>query len=917
MAVTNPYYEFTPAFVPGTKARAEDVNVQYQNIQNAFDLLPGDADALTTDTAIFAPESGAGNAYVVTMPDTRTSNQDGDGVRFFATHTNTGAATLDVDGIGPVAFTNWDGDAFVGGEVISGRLYEVRYDATNTRFILAATLDAALQVEWAEEWAQNPEDVPVSIAAGGDGATTFSALHWAAKSLASAASGRINTDIVTATPPTTELVTGNLEIWDLDDTDLLARFGFTASSNLTILNYMHGGDVRLQAENVGGSVADLFRGDPDGSANVYYAGAQRLITANDGLQLRAAANDTSQRTLVYAYTTGTARARIGHRGAGTFDIVNEIHGENVTIAAEDLVGTEQLLLTLDPDALAVSTPAGVQLLLPLENDAVTPTLAFGDGDTGIYEEIDDELHFATLGVSRFEINGNIFRGSGTNAPSIENSTASTTNPTLMPRNTDGNTGIGWRSEDILTLISGGEPRFEALATGVTRVISPGTLGTDPANLQFVTSSVGSKGHVGFFSSGDLELRNSQVSNSVVIQGTDALSTLNSMARFDPDGQVDLWYDGLTVFRTTVQGVDIADTADNDPVLAFYSDAFGSRQAFIQSRDTASLIIRNEVHGEGITIDAEDLAGTPQTILSADPDAETTLRADTNIRLEVAAGELAFSGTANGQSAMYFNNLDRLVANAVGEAQVRRDTDVDTDQCRLGFAHNNGTSRGWVGFGIQGNSRIELNSEVHGGSLYLTGETSGGAAQNLFSGTPGTNDTVVYRNGISELVIGQDKITVNSLFLNERSAAVGDVAGDGQIWCETDSPNRLRFTDDSGQDWHVAMAGGFTSDNVFVNTSRNFNTSGNFAANNILYYDNGSNYTVTLQDNSATNRFEIYQSITILAPTSGNITIAEGASTTLYDESGTDTVGGVVLSGGAVTIFRASSTDYIIWGNGYT
>lgn len=36
-------------------------------------------------------------------------------------------------------------------------------------------------VTYAEEWAINPEDDPVSVAAGGDDATTFSALHWAKK----------------------------------------------------------------------------------------------------------------------------------------------------------------------------------------------------------------------------------------------------------------------------------------------------------------------------------------------------------------------------------------------------------------------------------------------------------------------------------------------------------------------------------------------------------------------------------------------------------------------------------------------------------------------------------------------------------------------------------------------------------------
>lgn len=41
--------------------------------------------------------------------------------------------------------------------------------------------EAALEVEHAKEWATSPQDVPVSVEAGGDGVSTFSALHWAAE----------------------------------------------------------------------------------------------------------------------------------------------------------------------------------------------------------------------------------------------------------------------------------------------------------------------------------------------------------------------------------------------------------------------------------------------------------------------------------------------------------------------------------------------------------------------------------------------------------------------------------------------------------------------------------------------------------------------------------------------------------------
>jgi len=51
-----------------------------------------------------------------------------------------------------------------------------------------AKTNAETAVTYAEEWAVKAEDSPVSVAAGGDASTTFSALHWAAKAADSAAS---------------------------------------------------------------------------------------------------------------------------------------------------------------------------------------------------------------------------------------------------------------------------------------------------------------------------------------------------------------------------------------------------------------------------------------------------------------------------------------------------------------------------------------------------------------------------------------------------------------------------------------------------------------------------------------------------------------------------------------------------------
>ncbi len=146
MTITNEYYEFTPSFTPGAKVRAAEVNQQYQLLQNAFDFLPAANDALTTGTATFATESGSANAYVVTMPDPRSANADGDEIIFFATHANTGAATLNVDGLGAITLVDRSGVALSSNDIVSGRLYIATYDDTNTRFVLDVTTNVVTNI---------------------------------------------------------------------------------------------------------------------------------------------------------------------------------------------------------------------------------------------------------------------------------------------------------------------------------------------------------------------------------------------------------------------------------------------------------------------------------------------------------------------------------------------------------------------------------------------------------------------------------------------------------------------------------------------------------------------------------------------------------------------------------------------------
>jgi len=137
----NAYYTFTDTFTPGARARSGDIDRELAAVEAGFDNLPSTVSALTRGISTFAPETGSGNAYVVTMPDTRTSNQDGDEVIFFATHGNTGNTTLDIDGIGAVSLRDRGGVEIGANGIVSGRLYIATYDVTNAFFVLDVAIN--------------------------------------------------------------------------------------------------------------------------------------------------------------------------------------------------------------------------------------------------------------------------------------------------------------------------------------------------------------------------------------------------------------------------------------------------------------------------------------------------------------------------------------------------------------------------------------------------------------------------------------------------------------------------------------------------------------------------------------------------------------------------------------------------------
>ena len=100
-------------------------------------------------------ETGSGNTYVLAATSsgggtlqTPPAYRDGLRVRFNATHTNSSAATLNLNAIGPKNIVTYTGAALVGGELVSGQYYELVYFLSPDAFYMQQHSDVPVGVVW-------------------------------------------------------------------------------------------------------------------------------------------------------------------------------------------------------------------------------------------------------------------------------------------------------------------------------------------------------------------------------------------------------------------------------------------------------------------------------------------------------------------------------------------------------------------------------------------------------------------------------------------------------------------------------------------------------------------------------------------------------------------------------------------------
>lgn len=385
--------------------------MQYSEVNNTGRAVQGTVRRFFGDVNGSLNGGGVANAYTLTLNEAYAAYFDG---MYFACSipaTNTGAVTLDVNGIGVQSVLNRDGSALIGSELDNGGIYEFRYDGTNFQLMgtigsaigtTQATLtnsnqpdlvdtDVALRVGAADpDTAQHIEIGPQDIQSKSDATTAASLrLNFAGGFVGLYASGFLRFDTQAAGAvaiKSDDNSDGSNRLLDFEfqDGTLRARIGHEGFDDFVIQNHTDSGWVQLHGHNSVGTLRVLVSGDPDLGTSLYHAATNQvaLNTIAGGVQVRSDGNlDTEDRLIQFISQAGTLRAEMGHSistAGGILEIVNRIHGENVQIRAETLAGTELRLVDIDPDDQGGGTGLGWGRFVVWDDIPAFPYLLVGE-----------------------------------------------------------------------------------------------------------------------------------------------------------------------------------------------------------------------------------------------------------------------------------------------------------------------------------------------------------------------------------------------------------------------------------------------------------------------------------------------------------------------------------------------------------
>jgi len=170
--MSNTFFNYAGSAAPFTMARSTDVSVSFQAVEAAFDTLPTSAKMLS-GRVMFASGTGPANTYAMAFSPALPSYEPGTAVDMLAGAGNTGASTVNINGLGAKQIRDFNGDQLVAGMILAGGIVTLRYDGTVFR--LNSTVVGVVPADGAVT-AAKLADGAVTTAKLADGAVTAAKL---------------------------------------------------------------------------------------------------------------------------------------------------------------------------------------------------------------------------------------------------------------------------------------------------------------------------------------------------------------------------------------------------------------------------------------------------------------------------------------------------------------------------------------------------------------------------------------------------------------------------------------------------------------------------------------------------------------------------------------------------------------------
>jgi hypothetical protein len=178
--MSNLYYTSPTDVEAGAKVRSIDINSIDAATDAAFDKLPTETN-IKQGKVNYAVDTGAADAYVVSLPHAPASYADGLLVSFRPTNTNTGASTINVNGLGVKSIRNTAGSALSAGDITSGSPIDIRYSTATGFFHLAPNSTNSATAAAASATAAAASASSASSSASSSSASATTASNYATK----------------------------------------------------------------------------------------------------------------------------------------------------------------------------------------------------------------------------------------------------------------------------------------------------------------------------------------------------------------------------------------------------------------------------------------------------------------------------------------------------------------------------------------------------------------------------------------------------------------------------------------------------------------------------------------------------------------------------------------------------------------